>query len=178
MKKVTIISTSLRNNSNSDLLAQSFMNGAKSAGHDVTYISLRDKQIAFCKGCLACQSLGHCVIQDDVKTIEDAVLNSDVVVFATPIYYYEMSGQMKTLIDRLNPMFSKDYKFRDAYLLMTAAEDAEEVPARTMSGFGGWIACFEKCRLAGSIFCGGVTNPNDIADNPKLAMAYEMGAKV
>lgn len=57
----------------------------------------------------------------------NSVLKADVVVWATPIYYYEMSGQMKTLIDRLNPMYSKDYKFRDVYLLATAAEEGDEV---------------------------------------------------
>ena len=58
----------------------------------------------------------------------DSVLNVDVVCWATPIYYYEMSGQMKTLIDRMNAMYPKDYRFRDIYLLTTAAEDEESTP--------------------------------------------------
>ena len=121
-KKVVVLSTSLRSNSNSELLAKSFVEGSKESGNEVEYISLKNKDIGFCIGCLACQKLGHCVIKDDVTDIMDSVLYADVVVWATPIYYYEMSGQMKTLIDRLNPMYSKDYKFRDVYLLATAAE--------------------------------------------------------
>lgn len=70
------------------------------------FITLKEKEIGFCKGCLACQQTGNCVIKDDVTKIMNNVIDSDVVVWATPIYCYEMSGQMKVLIDRLNPMFS------------------------------------------------------------------------
>ena len=104
-KKVVVLSTSLRNNSNSELLAKSFVEGAKKSGNEVEYITLKNKNIRFCTGCLTCQKTGRCVIKDDVTDIMDSVLNADVVVWATPIYYYEMSGQMKTLIDRLNPMY-------------------------------------------------------------------------
>ena len=110
MKKVIVISTSLRHGSNSDMLAKKFVEGAKTAGNEVEKISLVDKSIQFCKGCLACQKLGRCVINDDANEIMAKVLNADVVCWATPIYYYEMSGQMKTLnpkacrerIDRLD----------------------------------------------------------------------------
>ena len=106
MKKVIIISTSLRTGSNSDMLANQFIEGAKAAGHEVEKISLAEKDIKFCKGCLACQKLGKCVIKDDTNDIMQKVLNADVVCWATPIYYYEMSGQMKTLIDRMNALYS------------------------------------------------------------------------
>ena len=104
MKKVIVISTSLRPGSNSDMVADQFAEGAKCAGHDVEKISLVGKSLQFCKGCLACQKLGRCVINDDVNDIMAQVLKADVVVWATPIYYYEMSGQMKTLLDRMNPL--------------------------------------------------------------------------
>ena len=102
MKKVIVISTSLRHGSNSDMLADQFVEGAKSAGNEVEKISLVGKNIQFCKGCLGCQKLGRCVINDDVNDIMAKVLKADVICWATPIYYYEMSGQMKTLIDRMN----------------------------------------------------------------------------
>ena len=106
--------------SNSDMLANQFAEGARTAGHKVTKITLADKDIAFCRGCLACQKLGRCVINDDANAIMQQVLEADVVCWATPIYYYEMSGQMKVLIDRMNAMYALDYKFRDVYLLTTA----------------------------------------------------------
>ena len=178
MKKVIVISTSLRRGSNSDLLANKFVEGAMSAGNEVEKITLVGKDIQFCKGCLACQKLGRCVINDDVNDIMAKVLESDVVVWATPIYYYEMSGQMKTLIDRMNAMYPLDYKFRDVYLLTTAAEDEEFVPKRAEAGLTGWIDCYEKSRLAGTLFCGGVNDAREIEGNSKLQEAFELGKSV
>jgi multimeric flavodoxin WrbA len=178
MKQVIVISTSLRKGSNSDMLADQFIEGARSAGNEVEKIPLMGKNIQFCKGCLACQKLGKCVINDDVNDIMAKVLEADVVAWATPIYYYEMSGQMKTLIDRMNAMYPKDYRFRDVYLLTTAAEDEENTPKRAESGLQGWIECFEKATLKAHLFCGGVNNPREIAGNSKLHEAYELGKQV
>ena len=116
-KKVLIISTSLRGGSNSDILARECERGAKEVGHEVEYISLKGKEIKYCIGCLACQTKGVCVLKDDVAEIMAKVKDAEVLVFATPIYYYEMAGQMKTLLDRLNPLFPSDYLFRDIYNL-------------------------------------------------------------
>ena len=178
MKRVVVISTSMRAGSNSQFLAEKFAEGAKNEGNEVEFISLRGKEIKFCVGCLACQKLGACVIKDDVPAIMESVLNADVVCWATPIYYYEMSGQMKTLIDRMNAMYPKDYKFRDVYLLATATENEEYVPKRAEAGLTGWIDCYPKSRLAGTLFCGGVTMPREIEGNGKLQEAYELGKNV
>jgi len=178
MKKIIVISTSLRSGSNSDMLADKFVEGAKAAGNDVEKVSLVGKNIQFCKGCMACQKLGHCVIKDDVNDIMAKVLKSDVVVWATPIYYYEMSGQMKTLIDRMNAMYELDYQFRDVYLLTTAADEEENTPKRAESGLTGWVDCFPKSRLVATLFCGSVNDPRDIAENPKLQAAFDLGKSV
>ena len=178
MKRVIVISTSLRAGSNSDMLADKFAEGARSAGNEVEKISLTGKNIQFCKGCFACQKLGRCVIKDDVNDITAKVLEADVVVWATPIYYYEMSGQMKTLIDRMNAMYPLDYKFRDVYLLTTAAEDEKETPKRAEAGLTGWIDCYPKSRLAGTLFCGGVNEAREIDGNKKLQEAFEMGKNI
>lgn len=178
MKKVIVISTSLRPGSNSDMLADSFIEGAVAAGNEVEKISLVGKNIQFCKGCLACQKLGRCVINDDVNDIMAQVLKADAVVWATPIYYYEMSGQMKTLIDRMNAMYPLNYQFRDVYLLTTAAEDEPHVPQRAEAGLMGWIDCYPKSRLAGTLFCGGVNDARDILGNHKLQVAYAMGKDI
>lgn len=174
-KKVLIISTSLRGNSNSEALAHEFAKGAKDAGHEVTEITLRDKNIGFCKGCFACLKLGHCVINDDAVEIAGMMHDAQVLVFATPIYYYEMSGQMKTMLDRANPLYGTDYAFTDVYFLSTAAEDEEDVDSRALSGMEGWISCFDRAKLAGSVFAGGVNAAGEIAGHPALRKAYEMG---
>ena len=178
MKKVVVLSTSLRPGSNSHALAEKFAEGAKAAGNEVELISLRGKETHFYLGCLSCQKTGACVFKDDVPAIMDSVLQADVVCWATPIYYYEMSGQMKTLIDRMNAMYPKDYRFREVYLLTTAAEDEKETPLRAESGLQGWIACFEKSTLKAHLFCGGVNGPKEIAGNPKLQSAFDLGKTV
>lgn len=177
-KKILVISTSLRNNSNSEFLADSFIEGAKSAGNEVEKITLKNKIIAFCKGCLACQSLGKCVIKDDAIDIAEKMKEAEVIVWATPIYYYEMSGQMKTLIDRVNSLYSSDYKFRDIYFLSTAAEDEKGVDSRAINGLKGWIDCYGKAFLAGSVFAGGVDGAGTINGHKALKEAYEMGKNI
>jgi len=174
-KKVLIISTSLRERSNSEALADAFLAGAADAGHHVEKITLKGKSLAFCKGCLACQRTCKCVIQDDAVEIAEKMCRADVIAFATPIYYYEMSGQLKTLLDRANPLFASDYAFRDIYMLTTAAEDEDTVPEKAVSGLSGWIDCFEKAKLAGAVFAGGVSGVGEMEGHPALQEAYDMG---
>ena len=157
-KRVLILSTSPRKNGNSDTLAEEFARGAREAGHEVEKISLSGKEIRFCQGCLACQKTGRCIIHDDADAIvQEKMVRAQVLVFATPIYYYEMCGQMKTMLDRSNPLYSSDYAFREVYLLATAAEDGDEVWQRAASGLEGWVECFPKARMAGVVFGGGAT---------------------
>lgn len=178
MKNVLVISTSLRTDGNSDILAKYFSDGAAEAGNNVEKGSLAGKDIQFCRGCLACQTTQKCVINDDSNAIVEKMKNADVIVFATPIYYYEMCGQMKTLLDRANPLYTTDYKFRDIYLLASAAEEENTAMDRAITGIGGWIECFEKSQLKGTLLASGVTNIGDIKENPVLNKAYEMGKTV
>ncbi len=178
MKKVLVISTSLRGVSNSHALAEAFAQGARQGGNEVELLTLHHKDIKFCIGCLSCVKTGKCVIPDDAPAITAKMHDADVLVFATPIYYYEMSGQMKTLLDRANPLYGGDYHFTDIYLLTSAAEDEEHVPSRAISGLEGWIECFDRAHLAGTVFAGGVTAPGEITGHPALAKALGMGQKV
>lgn len=178
MKKVLVITTSLRKSSNSTALANAFAKGASANGNAVEIISLMDKNIAFCKGCLTCQQTQKCVIKDDSNEMVEKMKNADVLAFATPIYYYEMSGQMKTLLDRANPIYPSDYKFRDIYFLASAAEAEEDTMDKAVSGLEGWIDCFEKASLKGVVKALGVTDVGDIENHPSLNQAYEMGKRV
>ena len=179
MSNVLVITTSLRAKSNSDILADCLVRGAKDAGNDVELISLKGKELRFCIGCLSCQKTQTCVLRDDAVRIAEKVKNADTLVFVTPIYYYEMCGQMKTLLDRLNPLFPSDYRFRKVYMLSVAAEEEDEVPEKAVSGLQGWVDCFEKAELAGSLFCGGITSPGEASDkNDAQARAYQFGKNV
>ena len=177
MKKVLILSSSPRKNSNSEALCLAFAEGAREAGHEVEMVSLRNKTIGFCRGCFACQKTQKCVIRHDAVEICEKALHADVLVFASPIYYYEMSGQLKTMLDRLNPLFPSDYAFTDVYFLSSAAEDEEYVPERALRGVEGWVACFERAHMAGSVFMGGVTAAGEKPDHPAISEARDMGRR-
>ena len=178
-KKVLIISTSLRMHSNSEILAKEFERGALDARNDVELISLKDKTINFCKGCLSCQKLGHCIIEDDANEIIEKMLHADVIVWATPIYYYEMSGQMKTLIDRANALFELDYQFREIYIITTSSDSEKGVSNSVIHGIKGWLDCLPKAKLAGCIEAGGVNNPMEITQYTDLMVqAYNLGKNI
>ena len=178
-KKILVVSTSPRIGGNSETLADAFIKGAKEAGHEVMKICLYDKRIEFCKGCLACQTTGRCILHDDAETIVTLMKGMDVLVFATPIYFYEMSGQMKTLLDRTNPLFPAEYEFRDIYLLAASADGEESSMEVAVKGMEGWIRCFEKSRLAGVVRGAGADKKGEIEKcTQALSAAYEMGKNV
>ena len=104
--------------------------------------------------------------------------DADAIAFATPIYYYEMCGQLKTLLDRANPLYGSDYRFRDIYTLTSAAEDEASVPDRAVAGLTGWIDCFARARFAGTVFAGGVDRPGETAGHPAVERAYELGKTI
>ena len=106
-----------------------------------------------------------CVLKDDVADIMAKVKDAEVIVYATPIYYYEMCGQMKTLLDRLNPLYSTDYSFRDIYMIATAAENDESAFEKAYNGLQGWVDCFEKASLKGMVGGGGIDAANIAASH-------------
>lgn len=177
-KKVLVITSSLRRGGNSDTLAEMFANGAREAGNEVEVISLADKTIGFCKGCLACGETQKCVINDDAVEIAEKMKKADAIAFATPVYYYSVSGQLKTMLDRANPLFTADYNFRDIYLLATAAEDENFTVKGAVTALEGWVACYEKARFVKTVFAGGVNKKGDITGHSQLKEAYRVGRNI
>jgi len=177
-KDVLIISTSPRKNGNSSTLAQAFAKGARDGDNNVEIVYLCEKEINFCKGCLICQKTKRCVIEDDANAINEKIKNSDVIVWATPIYYYEMSGQMKTMIDRSNPLYVCKNKFRDVYLIATAAETQESAMDGAIKGLQGWIDCHEGSAMKGVIKGLGADTLSSMKNNPAIMQAYEMGKSI
>lgn len=103
---------------------------------------------------------------------------ADVLVFATPIYFYEMSGQLKTLLDRTNPLFPAEYAFRNIYLLAAADGDGSAMDG-AVKGLEGWISCFDRARLSGVVRGAGVDSPGAIQMHPSLLeQAAQMGRSV
>ncbi len=177
-KKVLVLSTGFRKGGNSDRIAQEFAKGAADAGHEVEHINLSGRKLECCRGCFACQKTMKCVIQDVVTDILQKMKDVDVVAFATPVYFYGMCGTMKIFLDRTYPLFPGEYRFRDIYLLASAGEDLETTVQGTVEGLNGWIRCFDKTKLAGVIFAGGIMEKGEIEGHPALARAYQAGKMV
>ena len=126
MKKVIVVTSSPRKGGNSEMLANKFAEGARSAGNQVVQIAVRDLGLQFCTGCMYCQSHDKCVLNDGMNALYSEFETADVLAFATPVYYYSVSGQLKTFLDRLNPLYVRKNKFKEVYLLATSADDNEK----------------------------------------------------
>lgn len=176
MKNVLIISSSPRKNGNSERLCQEFKRGALEAGHKVELIALREKKINYCIGCYACTKLGRCFQDDDMNELARMMEAADVIVLATPVYFYSMSGQLKVFIDRLVQNYTKIHA--DIYLLATAWDPETANLELTLEAIRGCTRdCFEACQEKRALAVGGVSEKGEIEDRDELRQAYEMGLK-
>ena len=98
--KIILLEGSPNKNGSSNLLADCFRHGAEEAGHSVEIVDVAHANIHPCTGCIRCGYEGPCVQKDDVEAIRRKILDADMLVFVTPLYYYGMSAQLKTMIDR------------------------------------------------------------------------------
>jgi multimeric flavodoxin WrbA len=177
-KKVLILSASPRKGGNSDLLCDQFLQGAKDAGHQAEKIFLRSKKINHCTGCGTCFNKGKgCVQKDDMATILEKMVAADVIVMATPVYFYTMNGQMKTFIDRTCPRYT-EIRDKDMYFIMTAAVTRTEALERTLEGFRGFTSCLSGASEKGVIYGTGAWQKGDIKRSQAMPQAYEMGKNV
>ena len=174
-KKVLIIAGSPRKGGNSDMLCDAFAKGAQAAGHTTEKIYLQDKKIGFCKACYVCEKTGSCVQKDDVAAILDKMVEADVLVLATPVYFYCMSGQLKTFIDRTMPRyFSNPIAGKDVYFLLTAGEGREAIE-RAVESLRGFTDCLPDARIKGVVYGPNVQAAGEIAGKPAVAEAEKMG---
>ncbi|MGZ4953414.1 MAG: flavodoxin family protein [Halobacteriota archaeon] len=177
-KKVLILSASPRRGGNSDLLCDQFMRGAQESGHQVEKIFLRDNEINFCLACDACRSNeSNCVQQDDMAEILNKMMAADVIVMATPVYFYTMSGQMKTLIDRTYPRYL-EMSNKEIYFIMTAAAVSKQAMERTLDGFRAFTSLLRGAKEKGIVYGTGVWNVGDIKESEAMTQAYEMGKAI
>lgn len=174
-KKVLIISSSPRKGGNSDLLCDEFAKGAQEAGHATEKVYLQGQRIGFCMACYGCKKGGVCVQKDDVAPILEKMASADVIVLATPVYYYTMTGQLKTLIDRTLPRYYMNkISGKDFYFIVTAAEEKHTME-RTVDGLRGFIECLPDATLKGSIYGAGVYEKGEVKAKPVMEEAYLMG---
>lgn len=175
MKNILILSGSFRKNGNSDLLCDEFAKGAAEAGHMVEKIFINDRHINYCRGCGVCNTTHKCVQKDDMAEILDKMVKADVIVMATPVYFYSMNGQMKTLIDRTVPRY-EEISGKDFYFIVAAADENHENMEKTLEGFRGFTDdCLPGAREKGVIYGTGAWQIGDIKNKPAMREAYLMG---
>ena len=177
-KNVLILSASPRKGGNSDTVCDQFGKGAQEAGNHVEKLRLAELHIEYCSACYACKKLGHCVKRDDMAMVIDKMKASDVIVLATPVYFYSMDGQMKTFIDRTVPRYT-EITNKDFYFIMTAADTDSANLNRTMETFRGFTEdCLDGAREAGIIYGTGAWQVGEIETTPAYEEAYAMGKRV
>ncbi len=175
-KSVLILSGSPRKGGNSDILCDEFAKGAEKSGNSIEKIYLKDHKIGFCQACYACKKTGKCVQKDDMEAILDKMVKADVIVMATPVYFYTMDAQMKVLIDRTLPRYT-EIKSKDFYLIATAAA-GKKLMERTIDSLRGFLDCLPGAREKGVIYGAGAWQIGEIQGNKAMREAFEAGINV
>ena len=174
-KKILVLSGSFRKHGNSDLLCDEFVRGATESGNDVEKIFINDRKINFCRGCGVCNTTHKCVQKDDMEEILNKMVAADVIVMATPVYFYTMNGQMKTLIDRTVPRY-EEISGKDFYFIVAAADGNKANMQKTIEGCRGFTDdCLPGAKEKGIVYGVGAWQIGDIKGSPAMKEAYEMG---
>lgn len=176
-KKVLILSGSPRKEGNSDILCDQFAKGATEAGHVVEKIRVAEKNIGYCRACYACKRDGTCVIRDDMAEILQKMIDADVLVLASPVYFYAIDAQLKAVIDRTVARWL-EVKDKEFYYIVTMADEAASSAETTLACFRGYADCVEGAVEKGVLIGGGVYEKGAILGQPILEQAYTMGKLV
>jgi len=177
-KRVLILSGSPRKGGNSDSLCEQFAKGAQEAGHKVEKIWIQGKKIAPCLACYYCKDHnGECAIRDDMKEVLDKMMAADVLVLSSPVYFYSISAQLKSVIDRTVARWL-EFKNKEFYYIMTAAEDSDTVMDCTLECMRGFAECLEGSVEKGIIYGKGVYKKGEIIGHTAMQEAFEMGKNV
>lgn len=193
MEKVNILIVigSSRKNGNTDQLASAFQHGAETAGHRIERIFLGDKTVNGCRGCNACRYAKPCVLKDDFPAMVPAIRNADLIVFASPLYFWTISARLKAFIERFYCLAEEDshppmgryekYPVKDCALLMSAADNLFWTFEQAVSYYRFTLIRYIGFHDRGMILAGGCGDTNGkprIAETDFLQQAYEFGKNV
>jgi len=174
-KKIVILSATPRRGGNSELLCEEFLRGAAQAGHAAELVRLREQRIGYCTACEACQKNGgRCVQPDDMAAVLEKLIAADVIVLATPVYFYTMNARLKTVIDRCYARYAA-ISDKEFYFLVTAAVGRKELLERTVESLRGFTAGLDGARERGVVYGSGAWSAGDIKKSPAMAEAFALG---
>lgn len=177
-KKVLILSGSPRKGGNSDLLCDEFAKGATEAGHSVEKIRVAEKDVHPCIACYHCRdNSGKCVFRDDMAEILQKMIDADVLVLASPVYFYSIDAQLKAVIDRTVARWL-EVKNKEMYYIVTMADEEIASADTTLACFRGYADCVTGAKEMGVLIGSGVYQKGEIKNTEMLKKAYEMGKSI
>lgn len=175
--KILVITGSPRKNGNSNTLADNFIKGAEEAGHNVVRFDSAFKNVHPCIACNKCGMNGQCAFKDDFEFVKENIVDADAVVFATPMYYFGISAQIKAVIDRFYAINGQIHVPKKAVLIMTyadtSAKEAQPIISHyeTLLNYLGWSD-------AGRIIASGVWTVGSVNQTQYPKLAFEMGKNI
>ena len=175
MKNVLILLGSPRAHGNSAILCEEFARGAEEAGCAVETLQLCRMKVSGCLGCNACyRNNGVCVQKDDMAVIREKMLAADVIVLASPIYFYSMSGQLKLVLDRTYAFF-RELHGKTFYYIISCAATEDSYTETMQAALRGFTQCIPESKEAGVILGIGASDPGDIRTSSAMQQAYLAG---
>ncbi len=179
-KNILILMGSPRKEGNTDILCDEFIKGAKTTGASINKIYVHEKNIEYCVGCSECyiQKDKYCVVHDDdMREILDLAQQADIIVFASPVYFYTVTGQIKTLIDRMTPRYQQ-LTNKECYFIIDGFTQESENLKRAVEDFRGLLDCMPNPIEKGMVLATGVWEKGDVKDTKFMKEAYELGKSI
>ena len=174
-KKILILAGSPRKGGNSDILCNEFARGAQESGHEVETIRVAAKRIAPCSGCYYCKAHGgKCAHQDDMAEVLQKMIDADVLVMASPVYFYSIDAQLKAVIDRTVARWL-EVKNKEFYYTVTMSDADVSSADTTLACLRGYADCVNGAVEKGVIIGSGVYEPGKVTNTPAMKRAYELG---
>ena len=174
---ILIISGSPRKGGNTELLAEAFAKGA-AEHHHVEIVSVRDYKVNPCLGCNACfKTDGICAQKDDMAIIYEKMSRADMLVIASPVYFYSISAQLKAVIDRFHNPIRDSFHIKKMALLLVGAASLSELFNAVLTEYNLCLNFF-NLEDAGKVLVRGVKDKGDIKSTDALNEAYKFGRSI
>lgn len=173
--KIVILQGSPNMKGSTNLLVESFSKGAKESGHSVKRLDIADMGISPCNGCIACGYEGPCAIDDDNEIVKSEILDSDMVVFATPLYYYGMSAQLKAVVDRFCSYNSSLHDKRLKSALLVAAWNSNSWTFEAIEAHYNVLVRYNHFDNKGMVLGYGCGTTSMTMNSKYIKDAYELG---
>lgn len=173
--KIVVLKGSPNINGSSNMLAKSFIEGAQEVGHDIVEIDAAHADVSPCIGCIHCGYEGECSLSDDMDAIRKEILDADMMVFVTPLYYYGFSAQLKTLIDRFCSRNSSIQRKHMKSVLLTVAYNADDWTFDALEAHYDTLVRYLNLNDCGRILGYGCGTPGMTQHSKYPQKAYELG---